>query len=110
MKSDSERKALFACKLPDGSERKEIESTGFFVSGLHYYHHAVAQQPNGQWEAFDETPVLTSSGWVSYGDRPDVLKVEGVFSLSWEKSLCIHERYEVALKRVRKTINVSGMS
>jgi hypothetical protein len=103
---DSDMKALYACKQPDGSERKEIESSGVFLTGLHYYHHCVAQQPNGQWQAFDEKPVLSHDGWQRVGDRPDDLKVEGDLGVSWEKTLCIHDRYKVKLTRERKTFRV----
>lgn len=106
MKTDEEAKALYACKQPNGSERKEIENTGVFLTGLHYYHRCVAQQPNGQWEAFDETPVLTATGWSRVGDQPDKLSVEGDLNLSWDKTLCNHERYNVKLTRERRTFRV----
>lgn len=109
MSSDAERKALHACKQPNGSERKEIESTGVFLTGLYYYHHCVAQQPNGQWQAFDETPVLTANGWQRVGDQPDNLTVEGDLGLAWDKTLCNHERYKVKLTRERRSFKVSGM-
>lgn len=109
MNSDAERKALYACKQPNGSERKEIESSGVFLTGLYYYHHCVAQQPNGQWQAFDEKPVLTAKGWEKVGDSPDNLIVDGDLGIAWDKTLCYHERYKATLTRERRSFNVSGI-
>lgn len=109
MNSNEEKKALSACIQRDGSYRKEIESTGVFLGGLRYYTEYVAQQPNGQWQAFDCQPVLTDKGWDYQGDSPDNLKVEGDLGVAWDKTLYRHDRYKPTLSRERKTFRVKGM-
>lgn len=109
MSNDEEKKALHACVQKNGSFRKEIESTGVFLTGMQYYTEYVAQQPNGQWQGFDCLPVLTATGWSYQGDSPESLKVEGELSVPWDKSLCRHERYKPIMTRERKTLRVKGM-
>lgn len=109
MKTDKERAELNACNQKDGSFRKEIESSGVFLTGMHYYTEYVAQQPNGRWEGFDCLPTLTERGWSYNGDSPESLKAEGDLGLSWEQTLCKHKRYETKMIRERKTFKVSGM-
>lgn len=106
---EAELEALYSCVQKDGSFRKEIESSSVFLTGLRHYTEYVAQQPNGKWEGFDCKPVLTASGWDYQGDRPESLTVEGSLSVSWDKTLCKHERYQVKLQRDRKTFRVKGM-
>lgn len=104
--NSAERQALYACHQGNGKYRKEIEKTGVFISNLWEMMPYVAQQPNGQWQAFDEKPVLTEHGWTSYGDRPDNVQVEGDLGLAWQKTLCRHERYQPKLIRERRTLRV----
>jgi len=104
--SKEERQLLYACKQPNGKYRKQIEKTGVFISNIWEMLDYVAQQPSGIWQAFDEKPVLTETGWRSYGDRPDNLEVEGDLGLHWSKTLCKHERYHHILKRERRTFRV----
>lgn len=109
MSKEEELDALYECIQKDGSFRKEIESSGVFLKGLHYYTEYVAQQPNGQWEGFDCQPVLTAKGWDYQGDSPEKLGSEGNLGVSWDKTLCKHERYKPKLSRERKTFRVKGM-
>lgn len=100
------RAALYACKQENEKYRKEIENTGVFVSDIWEMLHYVAQQPNGQWQAFDYMPVLTEKGWSRQGDQPDNLQVEGDLNIPWQNTLCTHDRYEPKLVRVRRTFRV----
>jgi len=106
MRSDEERRSLYACKQSNGKYRKEIENTGVFLSGIDEMMNYIAQQPNGQWEAFDFKPMLTDYGWERQGDRPDKLTVEGDIGLDWKLTLCHHERYSAKIKRIRRTMYI----
>ena len=99
-------KALYDCKQPNGKYRKEIENTGVFISDIWEMQNYIAQQPNGQWQAFDYEPILTERCWERQGDQPDNLKVEGDLGIPWNKTLCRHERYQPKLIRMRKTLRV----
>lgn len=108
MLSKENRAKLYASKQPDGRYRKEIENTGVFLSGIDEMLPFIAQQPNGVWQAFDHEPILTLNGWYRVGDRPNDLTIEGNLNIPWNKTLCINERYNHIIKRVRKTIKVKG--
>lgn len=109
MNTGKKQSKLSAFNQKDGSFRKEIESYGVFLTGMHYYTEYVAQQPNGRWEGFDCLPTLTEHGWSHNGDSPESLTVEGDLGLLWNQTLCKHERYEPKMIRQRRSFKVTSM-
>lgn len=108
MRTKEDRIKLYECKQTNGKYRKEIENSGVFLSDIDEMLPYIAQQPNGQWQAFDFEPTLTPNGWDRVGDRPDNIKIEGDIGLKWTQTLCYNERYHFKIVRIRKSIRVSG--